>query len=95
MKVSENIYIGDAAGSTGTLTVSGIGTAQASGTVDIHAQITGTIDKIGFVEGQTVHTGDLIPHRERGGTCPNCGTPLERETVGGRTTYWCPRDQPG
>jgi formamidopyrimidine-DNA glycosylase len=42
-----------------------------------------------------VHTGDLIPHRERGGTCPNCGTPLERETVGGRTTYWCPRDQPG
>ena len=42
-----------------------------------------------------VHTGDLIPHRERGGTCPNCGTPLERATVGGRTTYWCPRDQPG
>jgi formamidopyrimidine-DNA glycosylase len=42
-----------------------------------------------------VHTGDLIPHRERGGTCPNCGTPLERATVGGRTTFWCPRDQPG
>ena len=41
-----------------------------------------------------VHTGDLIPHRERGGTCPNCGTPLERATVGGRTTFWCPRDQP-
>ena len=32
-----------------------------------------------------VHTGDLIPHRERGGACPHCGTPLERETVGGRT----------
>ena len=42
-----------------------------------------------------VHTGDLIPHRERGGTCPSCGTPLERATVGGRTTFWCPRDQPG
>jgi formamidopyrimidine-DNA glycosylase len=42
-----------------------------------------------------VHTGDLIPHRERGGTCPNCGTALERATVGGRTTFWCPRDQPG
>jgi formamidopyrimidine-DNA glycosylase len=41
-----------------------------------------------------VHTGDLIEHRRRGGTCPNCGTPLERATVGGRTTYWCPRDQP-
>ena len=42
-----------------------------------------------------VHTGELMPHRERGGTCPNCGTLLERATVGGRTTYWCPRDQPG
>ncbi|MGI8749810.1 MAG: Fpg/Nei family DNA glycosylase [Thermoleophilaceae bacterium] len=41
-----------------------------------------------------VHTGDLIPHRVRGGTCPSCGTPLDRETIGGRTTYWCPRDQP-
>ncbi|HYI37011.1 MAG TPA: DNA-formamidopyrimidine glycosylase family protein [Thermoleophilaceae bacterium] len=42
-----------------------------------------------------VHTGDLIPHRERGGTCPRCGAGLRRETVGGRTTYWCPVDQPG
>jgi formamidopyrimidine-DNA glycosylase len=41
-----------------------------------------------------VHTGELMPHRERGGTCPNCGAALERATVGGRTTYWCPRDQP-
>ncbi len=42
-----------------------------------------------------VHTGELIPYRVRGGTCPRCGTTLRRETVGGRTTYWCPRDQPG
>jgi formamidopyrimidine-DNA glycosylase len=41
-----------------------------------------------------VHTGDLIPHRVRGGHCPRCGTALERATIGGRTTYWCPRDQP-
>jgi formamidopyrimidine-DNA glycosylase len=40
------------------------------------------------------HTGDLIAHRERGGACPRCGTPLERATVGGRTTYWCPACQP-
>jgi formamidopyrimidine-DNA glycosylase len=40
------------------------------------------------------HTGGLIAHRERGGTCPRCGTPLERATVGGRTTYWCPVCQP-
>jgi formamidopyrimidine-DNA glycosylase len=42
-----------------------------------------------------VHTGDLIPERRRGGSCPRCGTPLERGVVGGRTTYWCPECQPG
>jgi formamidopyrimidine-DNA glycosylase len=40
-----------------------------------------------------VHTGDLIDERRRGGHCPRCGTNLERATVGGRTTFWCPRDQ--
>ena len=40
-----------------------------------------------------VHTGDLIRHRRRGGECPRCGATLERATVGGRTTYWCPREQ--
>jgi formamidopyrimidine-DNA glycosylase len=39
------------------------------------------------------HTGDLIPHRERGGHCPRCGAELTRATVGGRTTYWCPSEQ--
>ena len=42
-----------------------------------------------------VHTGRLIPHRVRGGACPRCGAPLERATIGGRTTYWCPREQEG
>jgi formamidopyrimidine-DNA glycosylase len=41
-----------------------------------------------------VHTGDLIPHRRRGGHCPRCAGALERDTVGGRTTYWCPVCQP-
>lgn len=36
-----------------------------------------------------VHTGRFMPARERGGVCPRCGAPLERATVGGRTTYWC------
>jgi formamidopyrimidine-DNA glycosylase len=41
-----------------------------------------------------VHTGVFIPHRGRDGHCPRCGTPLRRATIGGRTTYWCPVDQP-
>ncbi|MBX5441817.1 MAG: formamidopyrimidine-DNA glycosylase [Solirubrobacteraceae bacterium] len=40
-----------------------------------------------------VHTGELIPHRVRGGRCPRCGTELARAQVGGRTTYWCPEEQ--
>jgi formamidopyrimidine-DNA glycosylase len=41
------------------------------------------------------HTGHLNPHRVRGGSCPRCGTELERATIGGRTTFWCPACQPG
>jgi formamidopyrimidine-DNA glycosylase len=36
------------------------------------------------------HTGRLNAHRVRGGRCPRDGTELERATIGGRTTYWCP-----
>jgi formamidopyrimidine-DNA glycosylase len=36
----------------------------------------------------------LTPHRRKGAKCPRCGTPLETGQVGGRTTFWCPREQP-
>lgn len=42
------------------IVMSGIGTVIAYNVVDVHAQVTGTIDQIGFVEGQTVHPGSLI-----------------------------------
>jgi formamidopyrimidine-DNA glycosylase len=35
----------------------------------------------------------LLPHRARGGTCPKCGGTLQQVKFGGRTTYYCPRDQ--
>lgn len=36
------------------------------------------------------HTGRFVPAR-REGTCPRCGhSPLQRASIGGRTTYWCP-----
>jgi formamidopyrimidine-DNA glycosylase len=40
------------------------------------------------------HTGTLIPFRRPGEACPRCGTPLQRATIGGRTTFWCPTCQP-
>lgn len=39
------------------------------------------------------HTGDLQVARVPGAGCPRDGTPLERATVGGRTTYRCPQHQ--
>jgi formamidopyrimidine-DNA glycosylase len=40
-----------------------------------------------------VHTGAFVAARDRQGACPRCGHALERATVGGRTTYWCPTCQ--
>ena len=40
-----------------------------------------------------VHTGAVIAHRRRDGSCPRCGTAMARAAVGGRTTYWCPAEQ--
>ncbi len=37
-----------------------------------------------------VHTGKFMPSRVRGGTCPRDGSSLALDTVGGRTTLWCP-----
>jgi formamidopyrimidine-DNA glycosylase len=38
----------------------------------------------------------LFRHRwEKGGRCPKDGTALNRATIGGRTTAWCPKCQPG
>jgi len=39
------------------------------------------------------HTGELFAARHRGGTCPRDGAPMEHGTVGGRSTWWCSREQ--
>ena len=39
------------------------------------------------------HTGDLMPARFPGGSCPRDGAALVRRTVGGRTSYSCPVHQ--
>jgi formamidopyrimidine-DNA glycosylase len=40
-----------------------------------------------------VHTGEIIGHRKAGDHCPRCGAPMRRATVGGRTTWFCSREQ--
>ncbi len=36
------------------------------------------------------HTGRFVKVRGQDGACPRDGHGLERATIGGRTTYWCP-----
>lgn len=57
----------------------------------LHRSMRRSIDQLGRRGGS--HTGELQPHRVRGGRCPKCGTELSRGEVGGRTTYWCPERQ--
>jgi formamidopyrimidine-DNA glycosylase len=40
-----------------------------------------------------VHTLPIISFRTAGARCPRCGAPMLRGTVGGRTTWWCSREQ--
>jgi formamidopyrimidine-DNA glycosylase len=42
-----------------------------------------------------VHTGEVVRHRVAGGSCPRCGAPMASGQVGGRTTWWCSREQVG
>lgn len=62
---------------------------------DAIRRLAGTVRKtVGLLSDRGgSHTGDLQSQRHRGGTCPRDGAHLRRETIGGRTTYWCPSHQ--
>jgi len=53
--VAEKVQVSDM-----PVVLTGIGTVVAYNVVDVHAQVTGSIEKIGFTEGQSVHPGSLI-----------------------------------
>jgi formamidopyrimidine-DNA glycosylase len=54
---------------------------------NLHKTLTELLDRGGS------HLGELMDERHRDGRCPKDGALLSRDTVGGRTTYWCPRHQ--
>ncbi len=57
----------------------------------LHRHLRATVEELTARGGS--HTGDLQVARTRGATCPRDGAPLERRTIGTRTTYSCPRHQ--
>jgi formamidopyrimidine-DNA glycosylase len=40
-----------------------------------------------------VHTLAVVPYRKSGALCPRDGAPMARSIVGGRTSWWCAREQ--
>ncbi len=59
---------------------------------EIHRVMRQVLDQLD--RGGGSHTGDLsVEHRRLGEVCPKDGVELARDTVGGRTTFWCPRHQ--
>jgi formamidopyrimidine-DNA glycosylase len=57
----------------------------------LHRHLVGTLDDL-FRRGGS-HMGDLMSERRPGGRCPRDGNALRHDTVGGRTTWWCPAHQ--
>ena len=45
------------------------------------------------VTGGGVHVLRIVEFRAPGARCPRCGAPMVHGTVGGRTTWWCSREQ--
>lgn len=57
----------------------------------LQAAIIDTLTTLGTRGGS--HTGDLHIARQPGARCPRDGAALLRRTIGGRTTYSCPKHQ--
>jgi formamidopyrimidine-DNA glycosylase len=75
----------------------GLDPARAAGSLSaaelraLHRHLRRTFDDL--IEGGGSHTGTLQHHRVAGGRCPRDGAELVRRTIGGRTTWSCPRHQ--
>ncbi len=71
--------------------------ARPAGSLDareltrLHRHLRATIALLSERGGS--HTGDLQDQRSWDGRCPRCHRPLQRRTVGGRTTYSCAHHQ--
>jgi formamidopyrimidine-DNA glycosylase len=57
----------------------------------LHRHLRGTLDDLMRRGGS--HLGDVMSSRRPGGRCPRDDALLMRSTIGGRTSWWCPRHQ--
>jgi formamidopyrimidine-DNA glycosylase len=57
----------------------------------LHRHLRATVEELTWRGGS--HTGDSFAARRPGGRCPRDGRAMQRATIGGRTTWWCPHHQ--
>ncbi len=80
-----------------TLWRAGLAPARPAGSLSapelrrLHRNLIGTTAEL-IARGGS-HLGDLIPQRHAGGRCPRDGAELRKSTIGGRTSWWCPKHQ--
>jgi formamidopyrimidine-DNA glycosylase len=67
------------------------GSLDAAEVVRLHRRLRSTVAELLRRGGS--HLGRIQDARIPGGTCPRDGTPFQRRTIGGRTTYSCPTHQ--
>ena len=86
-----NLITDEALWRAGLAPVRPAGSLSAAELRRLHRGLRSTIEDLMTKGGS--HTGKLLPERRPGGRCPRDGAELVRATVGGRTTWWCPRHQ--
>jgi formamidopyrimidine-DNA glycosylase len=57
----------------------------------LHRTIRTTMRRLVRLGG--VHLGEVVEHRRAGERCPRDGTPMRRDVIAGRSTWWCPSHQ--
>jgi formamidopyrimidine-DNA glycosylase len=57
----------------------------------LHAAMRRTVEAA--IANGGAHTGEVIPFRKPGASCPRCGAPMTRGDIGGRATWWCSTEQ--
>jgi formamidopyrimidine-DNA glycosylase len=90
-----NIYSDEILFQAGILPSTEVSDLSDQTLIDLYTITRKVLEKGIEVQGDVEKLPDsyIIPRREKGGVCPLCGAPLQHTTIGGRTSYFCPKDQ--
>jgi formamidopyrimidine-DNA glycosylase len=90
-----NIYSDEILFQAGILPTTEISELSAQALGELYRITRQVLEKGIEVQGEVRRLPDsyIIPQRKKGGICPRCGMKLNHTTLGGRTSYFCSKDQ--